>query len=237
VRREFPGEVRCLIFDVSPSDKKARGKFIGRIWVEDRGLQIVRFNGAYTQGSASHLYFHFDSWRALGHRTDTHFAFSDQVMLADADLLRRLQLGRPSEQIAAAGAKAVEMLSQSPYNAKLANAGLFLKALGSGSAQWPNLIHANLGDQFAGGASLARLESLAAKAPDLQQDKLEQIAALPLGSRIKLDPWNNQIALVKTQPVSLLSARDKLPFEITPFMTLLSRVKTPNEPIKTGFDS
>ena len=63
VRREFLGEVRCLVFDVSPLDNKARGKFIGRIWVEDRGLQIVRFNGTYTRGSASHLYFHFDSWR------------------------------------------------------------------------------------------------------------------------------------------------------------------------------
>jgi hypothetical protein len=166
---------------------------------------------------------------ALGHRTDTHFAFSDQIMLRDADLLRRLQLGRPADEVAAAGVKAVEMLSASPYSAKLANAGLFLKALGAYSPQLPNLIHANLGNQFADGSGRARLDSLAAQAPALERDKLEQIAALPLGSRVKLNPWDNQIGLVKTQSVSLLSARDKLPFEITPFMILLTRVKTPGD--------
>ena len=45
VHREFLGEVRCLVFDVSPTDQKAVGKFIGRIWVEDREMNIVRFNG------------------------------------------------------------------------------------------------------------------------------------------------------------------------------------------------
>src|ERR1022692_2828283 len=63
VRREFLGEVRCLVFDVSPIDPKAIGKFIGRIWVEDRDMNLVRFNGTYTHSSAAHLYFHFDSWR------------------------------------------------------------------------------------------------------------------------------------------------------------------------------
>ena len=60
---EFLGEVRCLVFDVSPRDKKAPGRFIGRIWVEDRDYHIVRFNGTYTNSSSSRLYFHFDSWR------------------------------------------------------------------------------------------------------------------------------------------------------------------------------
>ena len=63
VRREFLGEVRCIVFDVSPLDLKAVGKFIGRIWVEDREMNIVRFNGTYTHSSPAHLYFHFDSWR------------------------------------------------------------------------------------------------------------------------------------------------------------------------------
>src|ERR1017187_831585 len=56
VRREFLGEVRCLVFDVSPTDTKAVGKFIGRIWVEDRDMNLVRFNGTYTHSSAAHLY-------------------------------------------------------------------------------------------------------------------------------------------------------------------------------------
>jgi hypothetical protein len=46
-----------------------------------------------------------------------------------------------------------------------------------------------------------------------------------LGSRIKLNPWNNQIVLVKAQPISLLSAREKMPFEVTPFALHLTRVQ------------
>ena len=56
-----------------------------------------------------------------------------------------------------------------------------------------------------------------------------QIAALPLGSRVKLNPWDKQITLVKTQSISLLSARDKLPFEITPFMIQFARFKPPGD--------
>src|SRR3974377_718265 len=63
VRREFLGEVRCLVFDVTPSDKNNKGRFLGRIWVEDQDFHIVRFNGAYEGNGHSSWYFHFDSWR------------------------------------------------------------------------------------------------------------------------------------------------------------------------------
>src|SRR3981081_3009707 len=64
VRREFLGEVRCLVFDVSPQSKAGKGRFLGRIWVEDQDFHIVRFNGAYGGGGHSSWYFHFDSWRS-----------------------------------------------------------------------------------------------------------------------------------------------------------------------------
>ena len=49
VRREFLGEVRTLVFDVTPAKKGAKGRFVGRIWVEDQGYAIVRFNGSYSE--------------------------------------------------------------------------------------------------------------------------------------------------------------------------------------------
>ena len=62
--REFLGEVRCLVFDVTPQGKSGKGNtFLGRIWVEDQGNHIVRFNGAFTGSSSTNSYFHFDSWR------------------------------------------------------------------------------------------------------------------------------------------------------------------------------
>lgn len=63
VRREFLGEVRCLVFDVSPLQKSEKGRFVGRIWVEDRNYNIVRFNGSYGESFVLSHYFNFDSWR------------------------------------------------------------------------------------------------------------------------------------------------------------------------------
>ena len=63
VRREFLGEVRTLVFDVTPNKKASKGRFIGRIWVEDQDFTIVRFNGSYTGRTFTNLNFHFDSWR------------------------------------------------------------------------------------------------------------------------------------------------------------------------------
>jgi hypothetical protein len=90
---------------------------------------------------------------------------------------------------------------------------------------YPNLIRANLGNQIAGREGLLRLQVLADHGPALDDKKLDQIAALSLGSRIRVDPWTNRIALLQAKPVSLLSARDKLPFEITPFMIPPSRLE------------
>ncbi|MGD0179781.1 MAG: M48 family metalloprotease [Terriglobales bacterium] len=63
VRREFLGEARCIVIDVQPGKKAREGSFTGRIWVEDRDFNIVRFNGTYAGHSNFTHYLHFDSWR------------------------------------------------------------------------------------------------------------------------------------------------------------------------------
>ncbi len=55
VRREFLGDIRCLVFDVTPKKDAGRGRFLGRIWVEDQGFNIVRLNGTYVSGAAQFL--------------------------------------------------------------------------------------------------------------------------------------------------------------------------------------
>jgi hypothetical protein len=69
VRREFLGESRCFVFDVTPLRDGKQG-FVGRIWIEDRDYNLVRFNGA-NRGSETTisgvlkrtLSFHMDGWR------------------------------------------------------------------------------------------------------------------------------------------------------------------------------
>ena len=62
-RREFLGDVRCLVFDLTPKKDAGRGRFLGRIWVEDQDFNIVRLNGTYARPSRNNYYFHMDSWR------------------------------------------------------------------------------------------------------------------------------------------------------------------------------
>jgi hypothetical protein len=61
--REFLGEVRCLVFQVSPAARRKQGLFEGRIWVEEQSFTIVRFDGIYDGSNFYSKYFHFDSWR------------------------------------------------------------------------------------------------------------------------------------------------------------------------------
>ncbi len=64
VRREFLGDVRCVVFDVTPLPKSGKGRFKGRLWAEDQGYTIVRFNGVYTPlAGLNGFNLHFDSWR------------------------------------------------------------------------------------------------------------------------------------------------------------------------------
>ena len=50
------------------------------------------------------------------------------------------------------------------------------------------------------------------------------VAALPLGARVKVDAWSDRIRLMKSKPVTLLWAREKMPFEVTPLFPHLVRV-------------
>ncbi len=394
VRREFLGEVRCLVIDVQPREGERTPRFMGRIWVEDQDYNIVRFNGSYYP---QHFFFHFDSWRlnmrpgtwlpayvyteesnvktsltktvhfkaqtrlwgydlkniarseeftqilvdspqsitdqsaaaadatpvvaermwerqaednaidrlqrigllapsgevdkvlatvvnnllvtnnidlggdihcrilltsplesftightivisrglidvlpdeaalamvlahelshiVLGHHFDTKLAFNDKLFFPDEQSFQRLDFKRSAADEAAADTKAVELLNNSPYKDKLGNAGLFLKALQQKAPELHHLIRPHLGNSFAGGKNNNRMASLLASAPALDEKKLDQIAALPLGGRVKVDPWSDQVELSKAKPVALALSREKMEFEITPFFPYLTRI-------------
>ena len=72
-------------------------------------------------------------------------------------------------------------------------------------------------------SSIIRMTALA-QAPPTEVANIAQIPALPLGSRIKMDPWDDHIEMLKSKPVALLSARDKMSFEVTPVFPNLVRL-------------
>jgi len=394
VRKEFLGDVRCLVFDVQPRQKTRNRGFSGRIWVEDAGNHIVRFNGVKGRSESNTLFFHTDSWRqnlagqwlpvyvyseesdlqyspmgrlnfraqtrlwgynldrpqredertslvvesdvirdrgnnseiadspvlgarawqrqaednviermqkagllapesevdavlktvatnleitndltfdppirarvlltspmesftightivmsrglidvlpdeaslamviahevahiALGHQLDTRYAFFDRMLFEDYDSFSKLVVRRSEAEERAADAKAIELLNKSPYKDNLGNAGLFLKAVQKRAKQLPNLLTPHMGNRIIQGGDV-RMNSLTQGAPNLEPNRVDQIAALPLGSRVRLDPWNATVTLIKSKPVALSGAREKMPFEIAPLFPYLSR--------------
>ena len=398
VRREFLGEVRTLVFDVTPLPKAGKGRFMGRIWVEDQDYNIVRFNGTYEQGKKG-VYLHFDSWRlnmapglwlpayvyseesglqvnmfralhfkaqtrlwgynvsnaahqseftqvmvdssdsvkdqsqnvqdlspiasqreweaqaeenvverlqrasllappgevdkvlqtvvnnieitnnidvqpeihcrvlltgpletftightivisrglldtlpdeatlaavlahelahvVLGHRLDTQYAFSDRMLFSDELTFQKFDLQHPEADEVAADKKAFELLQNSPYKDKLQTVGLFLRQLEARRASLPNLIRARLGNPMFEQKDDVRMQQLVSGSPELAPKDVKQIAALPLGGRIKLDPFNNTVEISKNKPIGILSAREKMPFEVTPMFPYLTRLST-----------
>jgi len=51
----------------------------------------------------------------------------------------------------------------------------------------------------------------------------QKIAALPIGGRVKMDPWNDKLEMIKSKPIGTIAEREKMPFEVTPFMPYLTR--------------
>jgi len=388
VRREFLGEVRTLVFDVTPLEKSGKGRFLGRIWVEDQDYNVVRFNGAYGGSGHSSWYFHFDSWRSnaqqglwlpafvyseekdlhyaltkkldfkaqtrlwgynlghsqqeqelskilvetpvqddtktandlspvqaqrswdrqaednvidrlerigliapkgevdkvldtvvnnlevtnnidvepdvrcrvmmtstlesytvghtivlsrglidvlpdeaslatmmahelshvvLGHRLDSSYAFFDQLLISDKETFRHFGFARTKDEEEAANAKAIQLLNNSPYKNQLGNAGLFLTALQTREKEIPNLISPHLGNR------VPVIGDLRSTTPVDQKQNPQMIAALPIGGRVKIDPWNDRLELIKSKPVGTVAEREKMPFEVTPFMPYLTR--------------
>jgi hypothetical protein len=214
---DLQGDFRCRVLLTSPLESFT----IGHTIVVSRGLLDVLPDEASLAMVLSHELAHI----VLGHRLDTKLAFNDKMFFPDEDSFQRLDLKRSAADEEAADTKAIELLKNSPYKDKLGNAGLFLKALQAKAPDLPNLIRPHLGNSLAQGKSM-RMSTLLESAPALDEKKLDQIAALPLGGRVKIDPWTDQVELSKAKPVSLVSAREKMEFEITPFFPYLTRQST-----------
>jgi hypothetical protein len=212
---DLQGDIRCRVLLTSPLESFT----IGHTIVMSRGLLDVLPDEASLAMVLAHELSHV----VLGHKFDTKLAFNDRMFFAEEDSFARLDFRhRPGEEDAA-DTKALELLKNSPYKDKLGSAGLFLKALQDRAPVLPNLIRPHLGNSLAAGKSI-RMSALLASAPELQPQRTDQIAALPLGGRIKLDPWTDQVEMAKAKPVALTSAKEKMPFEITPFFPYLTRL-------------
>lgn len=159
----------------------------------------------------------------LAHSVNTKYAFADRLLFDDPDVLRKISLGRSRAEEDAADQKALILLKNSPYKDKLPRVGLFLRMLSARSDNVPHLIKPLLGNRMSDTKKDLRLSGLMDAAPELQVRDKNQISALPLGSRVLVNPWSDQLTLLKAQASALTSAKEKMPFEVTPFRLYLTR--------------
>jgi hypothetical protein len=193
---------------------------VGRTIVLSRGLIDVLPDEASLAMVLAHELSHV----ALGHLLiDTKFAFADRLMIPDSEVLHTVRFDHTLLEEAEADEKVVELLNKSPYQDKLAAAGLFLQAVVGNRRELKNLIQPHVGDYVVDGANA--LSELVDKAPELAPEKIDQIAALPLGARLVVDSWSNKLDLIRTPAVPLSWAREKLPLSITPMAPYLKYVQ------------
>jgi hypothetical protein len=211
-------EVRCRVLLTSPVESFSFGHTI----FISRGMLDVLPDEASLAAVLAHELAHI----VLGHPTDTTFAFKDRSIVPDQEVLKRLHFTRTAEEEKEADTKALALLQSSPYHDKLESVGLFLRQVEARRDALPHLIRSQeMGNSLlAPKSSDLRLKELTNSAPKLEPKNVSQIAALPLGGRIRVDPWNNRIEINKAKPVQLLTAREKMPFEVTPIYPHLTRL-------------
>jgi len=209
-------EVRCRVLLTAPLESFT----IGHTIVVSRGLLDVLPDEA----SLAMVLAHELGNIALGHRINTQYAFSDRMIFNDEGIFRKIQVAHNGKDELEADQKGLEFLQNSPYKDKLAQAGLFLRSL-EAHHNLTALLHTHYGTAMEKGSSVQRMPTVEQTAPALEVRNVNQVPALPLGSRIKLDPWDDHIELQKTKPGTLLSIRDKMSFEVTPTFLNLVRYK------------
>jgi len=204
-------EVRCRVLLTSPIESLT----VGHTIIISRGLLDVLPDEASLAAVLAHELSHI----VLAHEIDTRLAFGDRMLFNESETILHLSMAHTAEEEAAADKQSLELLAKSPYKDKFQTIGLFLKQIHSSHDALPNLTRGRLGNSL-----VDRLGNIMANAPELKKTDVQQTAALPLGARIDLDPWNNHVELTKAQSVAALNAHEKLPLLITPFYPYLNRV-------------
>src|SRR5580692_8815280 len=216
---ELPGPVRTRVMLTLPLETFSAGNTI----VVSRGLVDVLPDEASLGMVLSRELAHI----ILGHNLGSKYAFYDRMLFSDESIYQNLGFRHLPEEETAADKKALDLLKNSPYAQKLNTPGLFLRELAARGPALSALLTPHLGTGFTnhkGGVD--RMSALMNSAPALDPNQLDQIAALPLGGRVKLNPWDDHAELIKTTPVAITSARRKMPLEVAPFFPRLTRYRT-----------
>ena len=213
--------VRCRVLLTTPLESFVMGRTI----VLSRGLLDVLPDEATLAAVLAHELAHV----VLGHAVSSEYLTGFALPFPDSQIFAALDFHFDRAQEADANKKGIELFSNSPYKDQFVSAGLFLNALNVSSGRFPILLHGRFRNDF-GSTHLVRVQARADSHKLRKTDRLDQISALPIGSRIVVHPWSDRIEMLKSKPVRLRSTAEKIPFEVTPFYPYLRRLDAPEKP-------
>jgi peptidase M48-like protein len=211
-------EVRCRVLMISTLESFT----IGHTIVLSRGLVDVLPDEASLATILAHELGHV----VLGHRMDSQFAFLNRVRFDEKETFRHFGFARTPEEEQAANQKGIELLKKSPYKEQSGTARVFLQALRDRSKEIPNLISPHLGDRVPARWSI--VAAVFSAQPADEKPAANVVAALPLGGRIKIEPWNDHLQMLKSKPAGTVAESERMPFEVTPFVLYLTRQRDPS---------
>jgi hypothetical protein len=159
----------------------------------------------------------------MGHHIDTRYAFNDRLMFPDESTFQRIDMYHSDHDNAEASKRAMEYLQNSMYKDKLPSAGLYYAQLVSREKEIKSLNTPKLGDSLLKTDGTPWLADLKNQAPKLNWDDLTQRPALPLGSWLKIDPWDDRVHQLNAKIYAYMNPRDKMPLELTPIVYKLQR--------------
>jgi len=212
---QVPGDIHCRVILTDPLESLAVGNTI----LLSKGLIDVLPN---EESLAAVITFEL-AQIVMGHHIDTRYAFNDRLMFPDTSTFQRIMMNHSVQDNDEAAKKAVELFSHSVYHDRAAGVGIFLEQLEAREKNLPALMTPRLGDSLMRADGQPWLAGLMQGAPKLDMKNLTQVAALPLNSRLKIDPWDDKVFALNFRPAPLLNAQDKMPLEITPIYFRLQR--------------
>jgi hypothetical protein len=204
-------DIHCRVLLTTPLESFIVGDTI----IISRGLIDV----VPSESALALILAHQLSHKILGHATvDSRFGFADVLRISDAEILALLRFQHPDDEETEADTKAMELLEKSPYSSTAKDGALFLQALQQGAARLPYQIQPHFGEHVADVKKVVADGRITREAPVLNDEVLDQTAALPLGSRLVLNPWNDHLDLLET--VSLVNPvrREGFRFGVGPLM-------------------
>ena len=159
----------------------------------------------------------------LGHHFDTRYAFNDSLLFPDKSTFQRIDMYHSVGDDESAAAQGLTYLQNSMYKNELGQAGLYFEQLQARAGALKALNRPMLGDSLLNQVGVPWMAALEKGAPKIDWTDLSQRAALPLGSWLKVDPWDDSLKQLNAMQYAPLAAREKMPFEVTPLFFNLQR--------------